>query len=309
MSSWEEFYAKSSKPSDLDKNENLLKKFVEHHIQQKNYIVLVTSGGTTVPLEHNTVRFVDNFSAGNRGAISAEYFLDHGYAVIFMHRTKSLEPFSRHFSGRKILDMLNLSIEKDVPSISVAPQYVNETAVILKKYKEALDKNKLLQISFTTLSEYLWLLQSTCKTLAPVGNRAVLYLAAAVSDFYIPASEMAVHKIPSDDPLAINLKLVPKMLKPLVNSWVPKAFVVSFKLETDDDILVSKALAALNKYNHNLVIANNLQTRRRRVIVVSKKCFETLTLSEKQRKNGEEIEKLIVSDLVEKHQEWISSAD
>lgn len=30
------------------------------------------SGGTTVPLEQNTVRFIDNFSAGTRGSSSAE---------------------------------------------------------------------------------------------------------------------------------------------------------------------------------------------------------------------------------------------
>lgn len=66
------------------------------------------SGGTTVPLEHNTVRFVDNFSAGTRGAASAEYFLEHGYAVIFMHRLKSLEPYTRHFNGQKFMDMLDL---------------------------------------------------------------------------------------------------------------------------------------------------------------------------------------------------------
>ena len=35
-------------------------------------IVLVTSGGTIVPLERQMVRFLDNFSAGSRGAISAE---------------------------------------------------------------------------------------------------------------------------------------------------------------------------------------------------------------------------------------------
>ncbi|KAG1894058.1 major facilitator superfamily domain-containing protein [Suillus fuscotomentosus] len=33
-----------------------------------------------------SVRFLDNFSAGTRGATSAEYFLKAGYAVIFMHR-------------------------------------------------------------------------------------------------------------------------------------------------------------------------------------------------------------------------------
>ena len=31
------------------------------------------SGGTTVPVERNTVRFLDNFSSGQRGAASAEY--------------------------------------------------------------------------------------------------------------------------------------------------------------------------------------------------------------------------------------------
>jgi phosphopantothenate-cysteine ligase len=56
------------------------------------------SGGTTVPLETQTVRFIDNFSAGTRGATSAEYFLEEGYAVIFMHRQFSLQPYSRHYS-------------------------------------------------------------------------------------------------------------------------------------------------------------------------------------------------------------------
>ena len=39
---------------------------------EKLPIVCVSSGGTTVPLEQNTVRFIDNFSSGERGAVSAE---------------------------------------------------------------------------------------------------------------------------------------------------------------------------------------------------------------------------------------------
>lgn len=35
-------------------------------------IVVVTSGGTAVNLEQNTVRFLDNISSGLRGARSAE---------------------------------------------------------------------------------------------------------------------------------------------------------------------------------------------------------------------------------------------
>lgn len=36
------------------------------------HVVLVTSGGTSVPLEKNTVRSIENFSTGTRGARSAE---------------------------------------------------------------------------------------------------------------------------------------------------------------------------------------------------------------------------------------------
>lgn len=39
-------------------------------------VVVVTSGGTTVPLERRCVRFIDNFSAGTRGAWSTERFLE-----------------------------------------------------------------------------------------------------------------------------------------------------------------------------------------------------------------------------------------
>ena len=35
-------------------------------------VVCVTAGGTAVPLERNTVRSIDNFSTGKRGALSAE---------------------------------------------------------------------------------------------------------------------------------------------------------------------------------------------------------------------------------------------
>ena len=41
-------------------------------------VAVVTSGGTTVPLERNCVRFIDNFSRGQRGALSAEQLLQVG---------------------------------------------------------------------------------------------------------------------------------------------------------------------------------------------------------------------------------------
>lgn len=110
------------------------------------------SGGTISPLEHNTVRFVDNFSAGTRGSISAEWFLEHDYAVIFMHRAKSLEPFTRHFTGQQFLDMLELHEQGQSTNISVKPDSVDVLAPILLKYKRAQDSNKLLYINFTSVS-------------------------------------------------------------------------------------------------------------------------------------------------------------
>ena len=46
-------------------------------------------GGTIIPLEKNTVRFIDNFSTGNRGAASSEYFLAQGYVASLDLRTPS----------------------------------------------------------------------------------------------------------------------------------------------------------------------------------------------------------------------------
>lgn len=115
--------------------------------------------------------------------------------------------------------------------------------------------------------------------------------------------------------------------------WVPKAFVISFKLETDESLLISKARTALNKYHHNvnnyycnayqifskiykfyffifqLVIANMLQTRKQQVIIVSKETDYVLSLTNEQLDNGDEIEQLIVRDLVEKHKKFIRSKE
>ncbi|OAD57103.1 Phosphopantothenate--cysteine ligase [Eufriesea mexicana] len=284
---WEDFYAKHPPPQDIDQNETMLRAFVMRQLKRNNKVVLVTSGGTTIPLEHNTVRFVDNFSAGTRGSVSAEYFLENGYAVIFIYRVNTLEPFSRYFKGQKFLDMLKINEQ-------------NGKCIIT---------DKLLQLTFTTLSEYLWLLRSACQSLTCLKNKAILYLAAAVSDFYIPSNELAVHKIPSNAPSTISLQLVPKILAPLVSLWVPEAFVISFKLETDENLLISKARDALNKYKHNLVIANMLQTRKQQVTIVSQENNYVISLTNEQLAKGEEIERLIVSVLIDKHQNFIQSTE
>lgn len=308
MSYWEEFYACSPSPENYELNKQKMIDFCKNHENEK--IVLVTSGGTTVPLEHNTVRFVDNFSAGTRGAASAEYFIQAEYPVIFLYRLKSLEPFVRHFVGHKFLDMLAVSKDgHDLPKISVQEAYTNKLLPVLERYKYVVNNNRLLCIDFTTLSDYLWLLRAACEALIPHGNKAMVYLAAAVSDFYIPRDKLPTHKIASDgEPLSITLQLVPKMLVPLVSQWVPKAFIISFKLETDETILVDKAKGALRKYKHHLVIGNLLHTRRHQVIFVTADNEYDLKLSAEDINSAQEIEKKIIDNVVKRHNVFVGDS-
>ena len=69
--------------------------FVVQHASHHRPIALVTSGGTAADLEVNSVRCLDNFSTGLRGAISVEQFLARGYAVIHLQREGSLNTCCR----------------------------------------------------------------------------------------------------------------------------------------------------------------------------------------------------------------------
>lgn len=74
--------------------------------------------------------------------------------------------------------------------------------------------------------------------------------------------KMPQHKIQSSDSgLKLELFQVPKKLGLLTKLWAPHSFVVSFKLETDEDLLISKAESAIVNYGVHLVIANLLQVR------------------------------------------------
>ena len=61
----------------------------------------------------------------------------------------------------------------------------------LTKHSSVSAAGCLLLIEFTTLSDYLHYLQASAQSLAVCGSYAMMYLAAAVSDFYIPQSDMA----------------------------------------------------------------------------------------------------------------------
>ncbi|CAH0394842.1 unnamed protein product [Bemisia tabaci] len=304
---WEQFYQNQAPPSCLDEVGKNVTKFCAKHQNQK--IVLVTSGGTTVPMEHNTVRFVDNFSAGSRGSASVEYFLKAGYAVVFLNRLNSLQPFIRHFPKQELFDCLDVSDSQQGPQITVNARKGQKLVRILKEYKQVSKEEKLMSVSFSTLSEYLWLLRVISQELNACKKHALLYLAAAVSDFYIPESKLPTHKIQSNvQSLQVSFNLVPKMLEPLVSLWVPDAFVVSFKLETDESILISKARGALEKYSHKLVIGNLLHSRKYHVLIVSDAEEHELRLSPQEIEAGKEIEEKIISELVKRHDDYLNQS-
>ncbi|PWN89537.1 DFP-domain-containing protein [Acaromyces ingoldii] len=338
-----QFFEHQTPPPNLAAHHEQVQEFVDRHAKQGRKVVLVTSGGTTVPLEQNVVRFLDNFSAGTRGATSAEYFLESGYAVIFMHRQHSLSPYTRHYSHttNPFLDLLTTSPSSAQGSgdggrkteIRVLEQHATALLPVLEAYHRAVDAGTLLRIPFTTVTEYLFMLRDMSRLMRPLGRRGMYYLAAAVSDFYVPSQKTPEHKIQSGKgSLVIEMDQVPKVLKPMVQQWAPEGYIVSFKLETDQDLLIPKARAALERYGHQVVVGNDLHRRKFEVVFVepdssqeegyretwiklkpplAEAGADAGTRSDTETKPGatggteKEIEEDIVRELSKRHEDWI----
>ncbi|VDP76370.1 unnamed protein product [Echinostoma caproni] len=298
-------------------------------------VALITSGGTLAPLESHVVRYIDNFSTGSRGASSAEYFLKHGYAVVFFHRIGSLLPYMRkvkkyldstlctnldgstgpnYSSGSTYLDIFRL--DHTGHNVCLTDAVSADLAPIITEYMQF--KSRLLLLPFETVEDYLVGLRGITKRLDQFqthdsANRNRLfccYLAAAVSDFFIPHDRRPLHKIRSqtDAPnarLVLDLYPVPKLLRNLACSWAPLAFLCSFKLETDHETLLSVASNRLLNNRSHLIVANQLDTRSREVWLMHRLnagrelTVEHLTLDSHQ--TPEDLEQLLVTRLVAIH--------
>lgn len=254
------------------------------------------------------MRFLDNFSSGRRGASSAEAFLAAGYGVLFLYRARSAFPFAHRFPPQTWLSALRPcgAAPPGLLSLQAEEDALPGFAAALRSYQEAAAAGTFLAVEFTTLADYLHLLQAAAQALNPLGSSAMIYLAAAVSDFYVPVSEMPEHKIQSSrGPLQITMKMVPKMLSPLVKDWAPKAFTISFKLETDPSIMIDRARNALEVYRHQVVVANSLESHGSFVIILTKDSETKILLSEEEAGKGIDIEKKIVDDLQSRHTVFI----
>lgn len=216
-------------PEELDQ-------FISSSFAYNRRLVVVTSGGTIVPLERSMVRFIDNFSTGTRGALSAEQFLRYTaqedctrnrlpeYATIFLAREGSKFPYSPHITSKRLLDCC--SVTEDGSKCTIQDREIVESVSDLRRVKD-----RLFVIRFTTLREYLLTLRDVAVRVQCFGKKAMFFLAAAVSDFYIPEEKLVEHKIQSrTGSFALELHKVPKCLGLLRDHWAPDAFIASFKV-------------------------------------------------------------------------------
>ncbi|KAK5841912.1 phosphopantothenate--cysteine ligase 2 [Gossypium arboreum] len=264
-------------------------------------VVCVTSGGTTVPLEQRCVRYIDNFSSGNRGAASTEYFIKAGYKVIFLYRRGTCQPYCRSLPEDPLLECFELA---DDFNFQVRESHSEAVKGAIRDHHAAVADGLLLKLPFATIFEYLQMLKIIASAMRTLGPHAMFYLAAAVSDFYVPWKSMVEHKIQSaSGPLDMRLMQVPKMLSVLRTEWTPKAFCISFKLETDSKILLEKAIMALKKYKMHAVVANELLTRKEVVTVVTDN--GNISVHRDKTWAGSDVEDPLIELLVNRHLTYI----
>ena len=98
------------------------------------------------------------------------------------------------------------------------------------------------------------------------------------------------------------------MLPLIVKEWAPKAYIASFKLETDASLLIPKSKRALEVYGHQVVIGNLLNTRKFEIIFIFPNGGSKLVrLTEEEIKAELDIETIIVCELITYHNHWIAS--
>lgn len=175
------------------------------------------------------------------------------------------------------------------------------------KHQAAVTARALLSLPFTSVDEYFYMLKLVAEAVAPWKERALFLLAAAVSDFYIPQRDLSEHKIQSRaGPLTLTLQQVPKLLGVLRRQWAPHAFVVSFKLETDWELLRRKAHQALDKYAMHLVVANELHTRFDQVLLLTAGGDERVL---ERPKDHADIEASLIDAVAGMHFKFIATQD
>ena len=77
----------------------------------------------------------------------------------------------------------------------MASEHQEKITKIYREYKDVQDSSRLINVPFTSLSEYLNFLKGCAQVLSKCDKNVMFYLAAAVSDFYIPSEEMVSDRL------------------------------------------------------------------------------------------------------------------
>ena len=270
-------------------------------VSSSDRLAIITSGGTSVPIERRTVRVIDNFSTGIRGARLAEFFItEPQYKVLFLYRSGSSFPFLH-----RMLDLNN-----PLATLSNLEDRKGQEKIVTSA---KLTPDRFAAVPFNHVFEYILLLRHACISSfkAQISRRCFICLAAAVSDFYVPIETMPLNKIQSrnvsldsNGDVSLKLKSVPKSIELVKKRWNPDAFVLAFKLETDELELIKKSIQSLEINKVDAVLANDLLKRYREVHLVMDlgKSVRTLSLSS----DSQELDRSLIGPaLLEIHNSYI----
>ena len=266
--------------------------FIATQLADRRGIALITSGATIVPLDPENDTFVDAAPQGQeqQGPACAEYLLQLGYAVIFVHREGSLRPFTRHFQkyiqNGAFMDMFRLENMGLVLSGVDIPQQL-QFQKIAQLYTEC--STRVLHLSFTSVQQYLMLTRLAAKAMEVVKDRGIVVLAATLLHFYVPMDPSATATEASEDTdgastsssvssssskhskmkhikkfaknvakkkneeFSVNFVRVPNIIRSIRKDWCPKAFLVTCKHQLASGEAIEAAHGDLEKWGVDVI--------------------------------------------------------
>ncbi|DBA02356.1 TPA: hypothetical protein N0F65_007175 [Lagenidium giganteum] len=302
----DDFFKKTKEDErwELPTRQQQVDAFVTTQLQDRcRGVALVTSGATIVPLDGGNESFVDLSSRVQeyQGPACVEYLLHLGYAVIFLHREDSLEPFTRHFQkyikNGAFMDMLRMSGEGHIVLDGLDDAQQLRFQHIMALYKES--KDRLLNIPFTSVQQYLMLLKLTTQAINRAKNRGIVILAATVMDFYVPVKEDKLWRNKKNGEFSVNFVRVPNLIRKIRKDWCRKAFLVTFKNQLDPSEMVEAAHADLEKWGVDVVAGTNRWEYPHQILLVSEQEDTIVSCAE-----DEDVNDAFASSIAEMHRNF-----
>lgn len=196
--------------------------------------ILITSGGTTVPID--PVRHISNMSTGRFGSQIARQALLAKNEVTYLVSSQGKSPFAYQADFY------------ESPDLEHHLDHIQELGAFSYQYRAHYHEYR-----YHHFNEYAHLLKKLCEKEKP----DIIILAAAVSDYLV--SNYSDEKIRSKENLTLHFETAPKLIHS-VKEWSPTSFVVGFKLlvNVSDEELVNAAMKSLMEHKLDLVVANDL---------------------------------------------------